>query len=104
MQRHANTLKRRDKHKLLSHAQNVSRASAACHAELRRRLQPAALKAASRRSHELRLGGCVQTLGSATVSTLPDTLQRGQHAGAGLGTGPHDPSRGQHDTVRCWFQ
>ena len=66
-------------------------------------MQPAALKAASRRSHELRLGGCVQPLGSGTVSTLPDTLQRGQHAGAGLGTGPHDPSGGQHDAVRCWL-
>ena len=30
-------------------------------------------------------------------------LQRGQHAGAGLGTGPHDPSGGQHDAVRCWL-
>ena len=65
--------------------------------------QPAALKAASRRSHELRLGGCVHPLGSGTVSTLPDTLQRGQHAGAGLGTGPHDPSGGQHHAVRCWL-
>ena len=66
-------------------------------------MQPAALKAASRQSHELRLGGCVQPLGSGTVSTLPDTLQRGQHAAAGLGTGPHDPSGGQHDAVRCWL-
>ena len=30
-------------------------------------------------------------------------LQRGQHAGAGLGTGPHDSSGGQHDAVRCWL-
>ena len=30
-------------------------------------------------------------------------LQRGQHAGAGLGTEPHDPSGGQHDAVRCWL-
>ena len=37
------------------------------------------------------------------MSTLPDTLQRGQHAAAGLGTGPHDPSVGQHDAVRCWL-
>ena len=33
----------------------------------------------------------------------PTLLQRGQHAGAGLGTGPHDPSGGQHDAVRCWL-
>ena len=30
-------------------------------------------------------------------------MQRGQHAGAGLGTGPNDPSEGQHDAVRCWL-
>ena len=30
-------------------------------------------------------------------------MQRGQHAGAGLGTEPHDPSGGQHDAVRCWL-
>ena len=30
-------------------------------------------------------------------------LQRGQHACAGLGIGPHDPSGGQHDAVRCWL-
>ena len=45
MKRHARTLKRRDGHMLLSHSQNVVRASAACDAELRRRLHPAALKA-----------------------------------------------------------
>ena len=30
-------------------------------------------------------------------------LQRDQHASAGLGIGPHDPSGGQHDAVRCWL-
>ena len=30
-------------------------------------------------------------------------MQRGQHAGAGLGTGPNDPSEGQRDAVRCWL-
>ena len=30
-------------------------------------------------------------------------LQRGQHAGAGLGTGPNDPAGGEHDAVRCWL-
>ena len=30
-------------------------------------------------------------------------LQRGQHAGAGLGTGPQELSGGQHDAVRCWL-
>ena len=30
-------------------------------------------------------------------------LQRGHHVSAGLGIGPHDPSGGQHDAVRCWL-
>ena len=45
-------------------------------------LQPAVLKASCRSPHELRLTGS-QSVGSDPVSTLPDHLQRGQHASAG---------------------